>query len=402
MAASLNRVGFVSLHVPYGQAWAQDLAGAFRFQPFAVRETPRLRQLALRRGSAVFVLNERLAPGPAADLLYDADPRPALGTASNVCFEVDDVPGLCERLRSRGCSLRVPPTRVQDDGGSVTYGVASSVVGNVSHTLLDRSHYRGPFLPGFQALPGAPPAGGDGVEITHFDHITCVCSRGRARAALDWYERCFGFQRFQLNPRESVSKGYAISGHGVGMLLLALQSAGGSPALPSHGCKLILAESLSEDGANQVDTFLEQHGGAGIQHVGLYSPAIVRTTRALRQAGVRFFMPPATYYSQEDKKEEIWGAGEDPQVLAELGILLDATVSRDAAVPRGGEKGPAATSEPSFWKKYLMQIFTRPIFPQETFFLELIERRGAPGFGEANIRALWKAVQVHMAQQEQG
>ncbi|NWX89995.1 HPDL protein, partial [Nothoprocta pentlandii] len=396
MAASLNRVGYVSLHLPHGQAWAQELAAAFRFQPFAVRETPCARQLALRRGAAVFVVNERLAPGPAGDFLYDVDPQPALGTASNICFEVDDVPGLCERLRRRGCSLRVPPTEVGDDGGSVTYGVASSVVGNISHTLLDRSRYRGPFLPGFQAVPGAPPAGGDGVEITHFDHITCVCSRGRARAALDWYQRCFGFQRFQLNPRESVSEGYTISGQGVGMLLLALQSAKGTPALLSHSCKLILAESLSEDGANQVDTFLEQHRGAGIQHVGLYTPDIVNTTRALKQAGVQFFMPPATYYSQEDKKDEMRGAGEDPHVLAELGILLD------AAVPRDGEKGclAADTSEPAFQKKYLMQIFTRPIFPQETFFLELIERRGAPGFGEANIRALWKAVQLHMAQQQ--
>ncbi|NXA51289.1 HPDL protein, partial [Nothocercus julius] len=397
MAASLNRVGYVSLHLPYGHAWAQDLAAAFRFQPFAVRETPRLRQLALRRGSAVFVVNERLAPGAAGDLLYDADPQPALGTASNICFEVDNVPGLCEQLRSRGCSLWVPPTEVRDDGGSVTYGVVSSVVGNISHTLLDRSRYRGPFLPGFQAIPGAPPAGGDGVEITHFDHITCVCSRGRARAALDWYQQSFGFQRFQLNPQESMSKGYTISGQGVGMLLLALQSAKGTQARPSRNCKLILAESLSEDGANQVDTFLEQHRGAGIQHVGLYTPDIVNTTRALKQAGVRFFMPPATYYSQEDKKEEIWGAREDPHVLAELGILLD------AAVPGDGEKGclAADTAEPAFQKEYLMQIFTRPIFAQETFFLELIERRGAPGFGEANIRALWKAVQVHMAQQQQ-
>ncbi|KGL74234.1 4-hydroxyphenylpyruvate dioxygenase-like, partial [Tinamus guttatus] len=373
----------------YGPPWAQALAAVFRFHPFAVRETPRVRQLALRRGSAVFVVNERLVPGSTGDLLYDVDPQPALGTASNICFEVDNVPRVCEQLRSRGCSLQVPPTEVGDDGGSVTYSVASSVVGNISHTLLDRSRYRGPFLPGFQAIPGAPPAGGDGVGITHFDHITCVCSRGRARAALDWYQHCFGFQRFQLNPQESMSKGYAISGQGVGMLLLALQSAKGTRALPSHNCKLILAESLSEDGTNQVDTFLEQHRGAGIQHVGLYTPDIINTTRALKQAGVQFFMPPATYYTQEDKKEEIWGAGEDPRVLAELGILLDAAIPRDSENGRLG----ADTTESTFQKKYLMQIFTRPIFPQETFFLELIERRGAPGFGEANIRALWKAVQ---------
>ncbi|XP_030350715.1 4-hydroxyphenylpyruvate dioxygenase-like protein [Strigops habroptila] len=391
MAASLSRPFFISLHMPYRQGWAQDLANTFRFQPVAVRETPRVRQLALRRGCAVFLLNERLNPGPAGDssreFLYDVDPRPTLGTASNVCFEVDDVPGLCRQLQSRGCSVPVPPTELRDDSGSVTYGVVSSIVGNISHTLLDRSRYRGPFLPGFQPIRGASSSTGDGIEITHFDHITYVCRRGSARAALDWYQHCFGFRRFLLNPQERPAEGYVLGGQGTGMLLLALQSTQGAPA---HGCKLILAESLSKNGTNQVDTFLEQHGGAGIQHVGLRTTDIVATTRTLQQRGARFFTPPVTYYSQDGKAEEIQGAGQDPYTLAELGILLDTTASRD--------KGIDAAESPS--QEYLMQIFTHPIFSEETFFLELIDRRGAPGFGEGNIRALWKAVQIYMDQQQ--
>uniref|UniRef100_A0A8C0V361 4-hydroxyphenylpyruvate dioxygenase n=1 Tax=Cyanistes caeruleus TaxID=156563 RepID=A0A8C0V361_CYACU len=265
------------------------------------------------------------------------------GTGTSACHDP-------ARLQSQGCSLLVPPTELSDDSGSVTYGVVSSVVGNISHTLLDRSCYRGPFLPGFQPIQGAPSATGDGIKITHFDHITYVCPRGGARAALDWYQRCFGFHRFLLNPQERPAEGYVLGGQGVGMLLLALQSAQGTPA---HGCKLVF-----------------QHGGAGIQHVGLCTTDIVSTTRALQQQGARFFTPPTTYYSQGGKAQEIRGAGQDPDMLAELGILLD-------------------TTSPS--REYLMQIFTHPIFSEETFFLELIDRRGAPGFGEGNIRALWKA-----------
>lgn len=48
-----------------------------------------------------------------------------------------------------------------------------------------------------------------------------------------------------------------------------------------------------------------------------------------------------------------------------------------------------------------MQMFTKPIFSEDTFFLELIERKGALGFGEGNIRALWKSVQTFMDQQEE-
>ncbi|NXX84463.1 HPDL protein, partial [Urocolius indicus] len=391
MAASLSRPCFISLHVPHRQGWAQDLARGFGLRAVAVRETRRVRQLLLQRGAAIFLTNERLAPQPSPaathDFLYDVDPRPAVGTASNICFEVDDVPGLCERLRRLGCSLLVPPTEVRDDHGSVTYGVAGSIVGNISHTLLDRSRYWGPFLPGFQPIHGAPSAEGDGINIDHFDHITYVCPRGSARAALDWYQRCFGFQRFLLSPRDSPAEGYVLGGQGVGMLLLALQSS------QARGCKLVLAESLSENGTNQVDTFLEQHGGGGIQHVGLGTTDIVGTTRALRQRGARFLTPPGTYYSQGGKAEEIRGVGQDPHALAELGILLDTTVPG----PRGQPGTADATASPS--QEYLMQIFTRPIFSEETFFLELIERRGALGFGEGNIRALWKAVQVYMDQQ---
>ncbi|XP_074953885.1 4-hydroxyphenylpyruvate dioxygenase-like protein isoform X2 [Phalacrocorax aristotelis] len=394
MAASLIRPCFISLHVPYRQGWAQDLVTTFRFQPVAVRETPRVRQLALRRGAAVFLINERLAPrltsASSHDFLYDVDPQPTLGTASNVCFEVDDVPGLCKQLQSWGCFLPVPPTEVRDDGGSVTYGVATSIVGNISHTLLDRSRYQGPFLPGFQPIKAAPSATGDGIKITHFDHITYVCPRGGARLALDWYQRCFGFRRFLLNPEEKLAEGYMVGGQGVGMLLLALQSAQGTLA---HGCKLVLAESLSEDGANQVDTFLEQHGGAGIQHVGLCTTDIITTTKALQQRGARFFTPPTAYYSHGGKAEEIRGAGQDPCTLAELGILLDTTVPRVKDRP-----GADVTESPS--QEYLMQIFTHPIFSEDTFFLELIDRRGAPGFGEGNIQALWNAVQIYMDQQQ--
>jgi len=46
--------------------------------------------------------------------------------------------------------------------------------------------------------------------------------------------------------------------------------------------------------------------------------------------------------------------------------------------------------------RYLLQVFTKPIFAEDTFFLELIERRGASGFGEGNIRALWRSVQAYM------
>ncbi|XP_019386164.1 PREDICTED: 4-hydroxyphenylpyruvate dioxygenase-like protein, partial [Crocodylus porosus] len=158
----------------------------------------------------------------------------------------------------------------------------------------------------------------------------------------------------------------------------------GLRAAPADGCRLVLAESLPEQGPNQVDAFLAQHGGAGVQHIGLHTADIVSAAQTLAAAGVRFVEPPPAYYSEPGKAEEIQGAGQDPGALARHGILLDAELAGETSSPQG----------------YLMQIFTKPFFPEETFFLELIERRGASGFGEGNIRALWKSVQGYMDRQQ--
>lgn len=92
-------------------------------------------------------------------------------------------------------------------------------------------------------------------------------------------------------------------------------------------CKFVIAESLPEQGStaapifggisamfdvisasailstfipgrNQVDTFLENHRTPGIQHIGLNTNDIVSTAQTMAEAGVQFFSPPFTYYTE--------------------------------------------------------------------------------------------------------
>ncbi|MEQ2272071.1 hypothetical protein XENORESO_014216 [Xenotaenia resolanae] len=148
----------------------------------------------------------------------------------------------------------------------------------------------------------------------------------------------------------------------------------------------ITASLLYILGRNQVDTFLEQHTAAGIQHVALYTKNIVSAAHTMAKAGVHFFSPPPAYYTEVGKRREIEEAGHDPQMLSEHGILLDTDLQQD----------PSSQRECSENRRYLLQVFTKPLFAEDTFFLELIERRGATGFGEGNIRALWRSVQAYM------
>ncbi|XP_027694042.1 4-hydroxyphenylpyruvate dioxygenase-like protein [Vombatus ursinus] len=383
MAVQVGRLCHISLHVPRGQPLARDLQRCFGFRPVAVRESGGWRQLALCSGDAVFLVNEG-APGTGGSRegpLYDLDPAHAVPTASNVCFEVADVRGAVGALRELGCPVAVQPQAVADAQGTVTYAVVRSPVGNLSHTLLERGAYRGPFLPGFQEC-GRPDGDGDGHSqgswFSHVDHVALACPRGSSGAWLRWYQECLGYRRFTLSPADDhPEQGLEIrAGPAGGLRLAALRAPPGSVAP-----MLVLSESLPglPVAQDQVEHFLAQHGGPGLQHVGLYTGDILATARRVAQASGNLVAPPATYYQQAGKVAQILAAGQEVGRLAELGILLD----------KDGRQGQGTN--------YLLQVFTKPLFSEETFFLELIQRQGATGFGQGNIQALWEALEEHMA-----
>lgn len=230
MAALLNRLHHISLHVSNVEKVAIDLVSKFKFSLFATRLTDRSKQLAFRKGAAVFIVNERPnqsnvrmneelritdkytrdpqlvnVEGNSQDnstkCLYDVSPYYPVDTVSNVCFEVEDVGRSFTALCHLGCNFLVPPTTVQDESGHVTYSVVKSIVGNVCHTLIDRTKYKGSFLPGFDVIDrdSSLPEEDMSCPITHFDHITYACPRKTTHQVMRWYEKLFGFQRFFID-----------------------------------------------------------------------------------------------------------------------------------------------------------------------------------------------------------
>lgn len=366
MAAPARRLSHIAFHVPAGQPLARDLQRFFGFQPLAAREAGGWRQLALRNGDAVFLVNQGAGPG---EPLYGLDPRHAVPSATNLCFDVDDASAAARALAARGCRVPVPPVNVRDAQGAATYAVVSSPAGNLSLTLLERASYHGPFLPGFGPVPSKPDSG----WVSHVDHLTLACTPGSSPTLRRWFQDCLGFHHLPLNPGEDPELGLEVvaeSGNG-GLRLTALQTPPGS-VVPT----LVLAESLpgATNRQDQVEQFLVRHGGPGLQHVGLYTPNIMKASEEMALAGGRLLTPPEAYYQQPGKEGQILAAGLKPSLLARQGILLD------------GDKG-----------KFLLQVFTKSLFAEDTFFLELIQRQGATGFGQDNIRALWQSMQEEAA-----
>jgi 4-hydroxyphenylpyruvate dioxygenase-like putative hemolysin len=60
--------------------------------------------------------------------------------------------------------------------------------------------------------------------------------------------------------------------------------------------KLVLAEPLDNSSDSHVQKFLDQHGGPGLQHIGLTTPNASLTVQIMANHGAQFRKPPPTYY----------------------------------------------------------------------------------------------------------
>ncbi|CAJ0953887.1 unnamed protein product [Ranitomeya imitator] len=342
MSSPLIRLSHISFQVSSPQRIITDLVTKYRFRPFAARGLDGVApcQVALRNGKVVLIVSEM---SESSALRYDSPvPSPSPDTACNVSYEVEDVPGLCRRLVSKGCSVLVPPTQLHSDAGPVSYCVVKSILGDIRHTLIDRTRYTAAFLPGFQLLEKENDGDGSPANVSHIDHVTYACPRGGHAA------------------RENVNQGFEISGPQIGLRLTSIECLGRAEL-----GKIVMAESLPQQGVNQIDQFLRHHKEGGIQHVGLLTPDIFQAAAALTDSGVLFAGQPPAYYNDPQKKAEILRAGFTPQRLSQFGILLDTSTEFQ--------------DKKEQIQKILLQVFAEPLFAKDSFYLELIERLGFLG-----------------------
>lgn len=192
---------------------------------------------------------------------------------------------------------------------------------------------------------------GAGLEV--IDHLTHNVYRGRMDHWAEFYERLFNFREIRF---------FDIRGEHTGLRSKALTA-------PDDRIKIPLNEEAESGG--QIEEYLIQHRGEGIQHIAFSCTNLVDTIDRLRGLGVPLMTaPPDTYY--EMLEERLPGHGEPTDALRERGILLDGTT----------EDG-----EP----RLLLQIFSEPVIGP--LFFEFIERKEDQGFGEGNFQALFESLE---------
>jgi 4-hydroxyphenylpyruvate dioxygenase len=189
-------------------------------------------------------------------------------------------------------------------------------------------------------------------RLTYIDHLTHNVQRGRMAVWADFYERLFNFREIRY---------FDIEGKQTGLFSKAMTSPCGKIRIPLNE---------SQDDKSQIEEFLREYKGEGIQHIALGTSDIYEAVDILRGRGVAFQDTPDTYY--EMLPERIKGHGEDIAELEKRRILMDGA--------------------PTEGQGLLLQIFTQNVIGP--IFFEIIQRKGNEGFGEGNFKALFESIEL--------
>jgi len=201
----------------------------------------------------------------------------------------------------------------------------------------------------FRPVEGGSPTQGAGLTL--IDHLTHNVGRGRMDVWAGFYEKLFNFREIRY---------FDIEGQRTGLFSRAMTSPCGKIRIPINE---------SQDDKSQIEEYLREYHGEGIQHIALSTADIYRTVDVLRAHGVAFQDTPDTYYAGVAAR--VPGHREPLEELRRRHILIDGN-------PQKGEG-------------ILLQIFTQNVIGP--IFFEIIQRKGNEGFGEGNFRALFESIE---------
>jgi 4-hydroxyphenylpyruvate dioxygenase len=229
--------------------------------------------------------------------------------------------------------LRIPA--IEGIGGSHIY-------------LVDRYGDRTIYDVDFQPVKDPDPVRAAGLTL--IDHLTHNVGRGHMDKWAGFYERLFNFREIRY---------FDIEGKKTGLFSKAMTSPCGKIRIPINE---------SQDDKSQIEEYIREYHGEGIQHIALFTDDIYATVDALRSNGVEFQDTPETYYEGVDARVD--GHHESLASMQERRILIDGS-AKDGI---------------------LLQIFTRNVIGP--IFFEIIQRKGNEGFGEGNFRALFESIEL--------
>ena len=347
---------------PPARISAENPAGTdgFEFVEFAHPDPGHLRQLFVRMGYAPvarhrtrditvyrqgdinFVLNAE--PGSFASRFVDAHGP----CAPSMAWRVVDAMHAFDHAVKLGAepytggdkTLQVPA--IVGIGGSLIYFVERNRGG------------RSPYDAEFEWTGEFDPRP-EGSGFYYLDHLTHNVRRGNMDRWFGFYTKLFNFRQIRF---------FDIEGKFTGLFSRALTSPCGRIRIPINE---------SADEKSQIEEYLHEYRGEGIQHIAVGTEAIYDATDRLARDGVEFMPPPPDAYYVKSF-ERVRGHDEPVVRMKKHGILIDGE-----GVDGGGNT------------RILLQVFSRTVIGP--IFFEFIQRKGDDGFGEGNFKALFESIE---------
>lgn len=274
-----------------------------------------------------------------------------------MAINVDNVNEFFERAMKNGAIPVEHPHLSSDENGFVEQASLKMFDDN-EIVLINYDNYKGDFLPGYKNVQSEWNFTGEDSGLQKIDHVACALRLNEINLWEKYFNNIF-LSKTVIEFDERRVKGEKK----IGMLLKVLQSdnkrINNVLVEPEHGVK------------TQVQLFIDQNYGTGIQHIAFESNNIIKSVKVLRESGVKFTRYPDSYYEKlAIKYPEL-----DVEPLKKHGILCD--------VLEGS---------------LLFQIFTTPIGDRATFFYEVVQRvNDYQGFGLDNIYALFEAMEEELS-----
>ncbi|MFI5250999.1 MAG: 4-hydroxyphenylpyruvate dioxygenase [Bacteroidota bacterium] len=274
----------------------------------------------------------------------------------DIALWVDDAESAYRETTKRGAKGIMEPTILKDNFGEIKKS-AIATFGNTIHSFIERKNYRGPFLPGFKAMPLDKIAKSTGLK--YVDHCVGNVELGKMNTWVKFYQDVMGFRLFKHFDDADISTEYS-----------ALMSK--VMANSNDRIKFPINEPAAGKKKSQIEEYLEYYQSPGVQHIAMATDDIIDTVGKLTARGVEFLHVPSTYYKELEARV---GAIDEPiDELETLGILVD----RD-------DEG------------YMLQIFSKPVEDRPTLFIECIQRKGSKSFGKGNFKALFESIEREQA-----
>lgn len=180
------------------------------------------------------------------------------------------------------------------------------------------------------------------------DHLTNNVYKGQLEPLAKFYKEVFGFTEVRY---------FDIDGKQTGLLSYALRSPCGSFCIPINE---------SKDEKSQIEEYLNEYKGEGIQHIALLTSNMLETMESMKDTSIETLDIDEDYYDEVFNR--IPNVTEDHGRIKKHNLLID-----------GDNSG------------YLIQIFTKNLIGP--IFFEFIQRKNHIGFGEGNFGALFRAIE---------